>query len=143
MLTNNNKLIEQYIQFAIDNWYDLKINFPISSIFIEEDSDLIYYNWYNKISKRTWRELCEPEWIIILPITKTITSKEFIKAIARWIRKNSKSKKVESYKWIIIQYYIDTYIIDETDLIEWITTQQAIAIRDNKLDLFIKKILWI
>jgi len=54
---------------------------------------------------------------------ETITSKPFIEAITKWMAK---------------KYSIPVY----EEQFDYITTQQAIAIRDNKLKEFITQILW-
>jgi len=122
------KIIKEYIQFAIDNnfqmpsWYKIEWNFLIwkkhktdkNSISIE----------INKID-----------------IFRIITSKDFIEAIAKGIYNNIVLKDLN--KSIKILKYIDIWLkeryIDNTInyLEENIILKQALAIRENKLEDFI------
>ena len=129
--------IKEYIQFAIDNGYyagvtftKLKIEKNVKFVYEEADED---------------RDMCESysecEWLYILNfiadvwtgyknITDIITSKPFIEAIARGIIE--KTKQIQG-EWSFL---------DLNKIIDEITTEQAIAIRDNKLEEFITN-LWI
>lgn len=78
----------------------------------------IWEDWFKYYSNCTSREV----WVTI-GIIKLITSKPFISAIARGI--NRKSNKA----------------IYDTNLYR-ITIEQAIHIRDNKLEEFINNLLW-
>lgn len=97
-------IIEQYIQFAIDNWY--------------KENIIVWHCWYC---------VYEYKWYGIKfssNLTELITSKEFIETIARGLTKK---------RYFPIMGKID---------IEYITTGQAIAIRDCTLEEFITN-LWI
>ena len=94
-------------------------------------------NWFNecnlpkklrkiKITKtknRTFvRIIWMPWFCMFYSIQELITSREFIESITRWLKK---------LDWFIV-YWID-----------WFTVDQAIAIRENKLEEFIKELgIW-
>ena len=108
--------IERYIQFAIDNGYR-------EEDFWKEQENCLWKFDYLEIDiqlyhiDRFWDEHITIQQNIIA----CITSKPFIEAVARGINKE--------------EFRIEV-------LIEQITTEQAIAIRDNKLDTFITNLLW-
>ena len=123
------RMIEKYIQFAIDNWY----KFWHSKDFILKWIDFYDFKTqesYNKKSEH-WAiyskmlkyelELSSFFTTCYYPLNDLITSKEFIEAIARWYKKKDTAL---------------SFVEDE------ITIQQAFAIRDNKLENFITNILW-
>ena len=89
------EVIDKYIQFAIDNWYD------------EYDME-----WYLFMETLKW-----PRHYV-----NVITSKEFIEAVARWLMEN-------------IWFY------DLDKIINVLTKDQAIAIRDWKLEEFILELI--
>jgi len=114
------KLIKQYLKFWIENWYKLKwklhsITHHFSEVnIIYDEVDITIQEQYK------FNLTCDKYNLIAL-----ITSKEFIEAIARWINKRL--------------HYKITYTSWQLDVI---TTKQAIAIRDDKLEEFIIN-LWI
>jgi hypothetical protein len=155
------ELIERYLQFAIENWYD-KFKAPYNSMI-----DMINFDL-------KWNH-CFPN------ITEIITSWPFIEAIARGLCKDmSISDAIQFFYW---KTYLDDNLkeiphkysnrtrketeemflkitwkkmskmeLSDRDVIlkairEWllhieeITHNQAIAIRDNKLDEFIQDLL--
>lgn len=119
-------IIEQYLQFAIDNWltitnqyihkFSLCWNYVDFEIIVNDESDFSH--------------LEHPSRNII----ELITSKSFIESIARWVDKKilrpavyySKEQREQQIKTII----------------DNVTNKQAIAIRDWKLEEFIIN-LWI
>lgn len=124
------KQIERYIQFAIDNGY-------IQNIFwkYEKIIDLCIWN------KQTFIWLLEKPWFTAHETFNNIemfTSKYFIKAVASWIIKSwKKSFKLER-AWLT---NIDWEWLTIDTLIQRITIDQAIAIRDDKLEEFIEQLL--
>jgi len=146
------KIIKQYIQFAIDNGYNF--NLDILSKFTTGDlinpkevyKDGIYYldeprrDINNTLN--IWVSLMKWENVFkgYVSIYETITSKPFIEAIARGIRNTkphqiSHNSKQKEYLICPAWYMTDNEIEDK------LTTLQAIAIRDNKLDGFIDNLL--
>ena len=110
----NKEIIEKYIQFGIDNWYK-----PYS---------FADYQWYESWSDKLIyidKDDFDEYWDNLI---QTITSKEFIEAIARWLYIWDKSVRVK----------IDSVF---NKLIDDITFEQALAIRDNKLEEFILSII--
>ena len=115
-------MIKEYIQFAIDN-FDNR-NWELVLWWINK-IEYIDHNWllhYESIWYWTWEDA--PTWLWI-PLHTLITSKTFIEAVARGINPT---------------YEIWTPWLDWQ--IDWITTQQAIAIRDGDLSTFITNLLW-
>ena len=112
----SNKIIERYIQFAIDNWMSMRVNW-----------DLITFNKFDYY--QTWRVILRLNNISLdCDLFALITSKEFIEAVARWI-----------YMWNNpVRVKIDNIF---NQIIDNITTEQSIAIRDKKLEDFILEIL--
>jgi hypothetical protein len=110
------ELIEKYLQFAIENWYKWLPKWTTIKefrFFINE------------------KEVFETWSLNTLSITDIITSWPFIEAIFRgWY------DKYDFDKWMRNKF--DTYWWSDIDKI---TFAQAIAIRDNKLDEFIKDLL--
>lgn len=121
------------IQFAIDN----ELILPRQLSFNKEDwyvpDDIIKNKWYiesiNKdINDTLIAQLSMFDWKInktTLSVYELITSKPFIEAVARGINPTMKNWSM----WLNIE-------------IDWITTKQAIAIRDNKLPEFINNLLF-
>ena len=111
--------IERYIQFTIDNGYSKYESDKVEDIRITESDNVCIYWKFNK----NW----EREFYFSQNYIQLITSKPFIEAVARGQYNND--------KWeVIFDYIKDT-------LIENITTKQAIAIRDEKLEEFIINLL--
>lgn len=120
-------IIEKYIQFAHINWF--MNNQSYSTYWCEVwkwDFSISY--WYNK-----WNTFIETKYFHFIEL---ITSKEFIEAIARWYIKTKihSSKALEENINNTINIFLQKYS-------DKITKEQAIAIRDNKLEEFIKTIL--
>ena len=120
--------IKRYIQFAIDNEYDIR----------SEDYDIkdgtIYFN--------------DAEDLV--NIEKIITSKEFIESIARGISKKVWKDEYNEMvdRWLLNKWYDwDVYSLKEVNQrlldtkIHYITLEQAIAIRDGTLDECINNLL--
>ena len=120
----NNNIIEKYITFWIDNGY------------------LWLYPKY-EIDKQWWIKLYDEEFIDLYHsqthLFVLITSKLFIEAVARGVLNKNRWKKVENFLWGLWYFSKDDSIIEE--LIDEITTQQAIAIRDGTLEEFIENLL--
>jgi len=128
-------IITKYIQFAIDNEYCANSTFE--KLTIEKNVRFTYEEWDDTGSPESYSEC---EWLYILDcsvdvwtwyknITDIITSKPFIEAIARGIKKHNLKSMT------ICDDNLDNYV-------NIITTRQAIAIRDNTLENFITKLLW-
>lgn len=135
----NNKIIEKYIQFAIENWYNWFWKFDISNDNDWLPSDWIWITFYSLDVDYFGYERIEAEYIL----EQLITSKDFIEAIAKWIK-----KEVEETHWNSLLEWCVSMVYRWVRCIEWddaliydITTQQAIAIRDNKLEEFITNLL--
>lgn len=135
----NTQLIKEYIEFAVNNGYEIKD--------ILYNDEIRLYNWE------------KTPWIVhnssSRNIVTIITSKEFILCICKWLWKRciqnwdfDWSKGI--YGEFDVQYYIDKWLDIEFANITWytldfyseFTNSQAIAIRDWTLDEFITKILW-
>lgn len=108
------EIIEKYIQFAIDNWFKdldwykfLWLKYEIDHILWEFETN----NW-NYTTQLLWDNIIE-----------IIMSKEFIEAVARWLKDNWIQKEELSV------------------IIDWLTITQAIAIREWKLEEFINNLL--
>ena len=112
-------MIEKYIQFAIDNGFDVK-EYCITSNNVK--------NWAKK-----WFEATAT-----VSDVEMITSLKFIEAIARGLVKDNTNISDLLWKYFKIQHYGCT----ELNFIDRLTEKQAIAIRDNKLEEFITKLLW-
>jgi len=148
------KTIQNYIQFAIDNGYE----FPISNnIKIFKDTTWVDWLWeytikwfiirYDFIPSKT-TNLFKWNVSVFKSLTDIITSKEFIEAIAKWMEKEMEkfrnslkegelfalvSVKMFWVKWNWFEY--------KENFVDWVTTEQAIAIRDWELSKFINNIL--
>lgn len=131
----DNKIIENYITFALDNGYrNFEIEYP-NMIEITDNSDF--------------------EMLFEINMYEVITSKPFIEAIARGILKDEKlfhKKEKETNFWNVVRiefnhinyktiryekYFEDTldfHKISEQDNLKIITCLQAIAIRENSED---------
>lgn len=141
------KYIEKWIEFARSNWYiltdwesyyqsDCEIHIEGNSVVISAN---IWKHWTNEILSE-------------VNVIEIITSKRLIESIARGVNKKIMSQ--ENYSallknWLINKWYDwDVYTLQEVndrfldDEIDRITTEQAIAIRDNTLDKFITETLW-
>ena len=125
----NKELIERYIQTAIDNWFNKiqKINNIEHNMYYMIDNDLFQIDWYT-----IWHnDIC-------YNFIELITSKEFIEAISEFLYNNNiiyRFSIKESAHMDLKENAIDTSITH-------ITRDQAKAIRDNKLEDFIKLIKW-
>lgn len=128
-------MIKEYIEFAINNRVTYYWDFKITS-----------FKLCNKVSpskniilRTEINDIWDSEDII-----RFITSKPFIEAIARGVQKSL--TKMEDY--IIINHNMyekrdfTRFSFEKTDLVDDITTEQAIYIRENKLEEFIIKIIW-
>ncbi len=117
------ELIERYLQFAIEHWKYNDFDW-YEFIWLQYEIDHILVK-FNVNSKEIKQFLCDS-------IIELITSWPFIEAIVRWIME----------EWMDKNFY-DTYCdcCYVLDLWDEFTKYQAIAIRDNKLDEFIKDLL--
>ena len=116
------KIIEVYILFAIKNWFNDSLL----------DLDRLMSMWYNVIpmldnwGNTNWKNEIET-------IADIITSKYFIEAIVKWLKIKEERinwKLMTLYKWQDI-FTTSTHFKDE------ITKEQAIAIRDWKMEEYI------
>jgi hypothetical protein len=112
------ELIERYLQFAIEHWYDLHKD--TESWFFWIGIDLFEFDYH---------------YTEAIPIKDIITSWPFIEAIARGILFNKQDWNSFNKK-----DFLSSWISDE-NIIKTITHNQAIVIRDNKLDEFIQDLL--
>ena len=137
------KAIKQYIEFAIENGYVFPDFVTMDNIEVYQDENIIMLCLIEE-----GEQLCDFNTI------ETITSKLFIEAIARGFHYLIKEEKVEDIKeWTSIKDWTIFYTLDKFELIKSklsslhnglireITTQQAIAIRDNKLPEYITNLL--
>lgn len=112
--------IQRYIEFAIENEY----TDWISDKFDVENNTIQWYEY--------------PVWVVSeTNLIETITSKEFIEAVARGIENKSEKEGClinTKIRWI-------GCVDDSYEIVEKITHMQAIAIRDNKLEEFINNLL--
>lgn len=108
------KEIEKYISMAVNNWLEL--------------NDYFITNWLNYDSGRIDGVFIYNQWKYApyISLEKLITSDDFITAIAIWLT-NSNIDTIDCLKYI--------------ERKEFITINQAKAIRDKKLDEFISKII--
>jgi hypothetical protein len=125
-LIKTKKNIERYIQFAIDNGYDEFWG---------------QYNWAEEDSIYLLTDL----WPTTISIYWVITSKKFIEAVCSGIQEKL-TNDCEIDILINSRFYdhknFEKYLRDETDLLDDLTTEQAIAIRNNELGEFINNLLW-
>lgn len=119
--------LTRLIQFAINNGYEF---FAASSVRKIESKHKVF-RWREFPQYWTIKIHCLDDCDVPKEITitnenycNTITSKPFIEAVARGINPTMKNWSM----WLNIE-------------IDWITTKQAIAIRDNKLPDFINNLL--
>ena len=117
------KTIEEYIQFAIDNWYDDDIEYiwciNWNNLWHSEyDFNEIYWQFVEGSSEnfKSW----------FSSIIDIITSKPFIEAIARGITIELSIKDSS--------YLLDRDCDCENDAIDIITTGQARDIREEQLE---------
>jgi len=119
----NKNILEKYIQFAIDNWFsklndDFKIKTDIQTQ-EKNDNDEVYLD-----ETLHWTFIfywCCDVWCDIISLENIITSKDFIEAVAKW-----------------------TFCKEDClqkDLLNELTTSQALAIRDSQLEEFIENLL--
>ena len=126
------KTIENYIQFAINNDFDLwdkafYSNKSISKIVLNKNQELSY-KWkifYNRVYFYYKNNFLDDELLCKINLFELITSKEFIEAIARGLEWN----------WKYTLKYENTYLLYD------LTREQALAIRNNKLEEFIDDLL--
>lgn len=119
----NKEIIEKYIKFGIDNWFKDLDWYKFLWLKYEIDNILWEFETAN------WKYCIQLLWDNILEI---ITSKDFIKAITRWLirqrfSKNALEENIQNaFKSSVFQWKIKE-----------ITHNQADAIRDWKLEEFI------
>lgn len=126
------KKIERYIQFAIDNGYEFFLASYVRDI--EYKEKVIFWRnfpqyWTIKIYLLDDCDVPKEKKVTNENYCNLITSKPFIEAVARGIWEKSEWRNKESEK-IFISVMSDN-----------ITTDQAIAIRENKLEEFINNLL--
>lgn len=136
-------MIKEYIQFAIDNGYNIWV-FSVNSedsTFVSSTSYKTACEYRDKIQKNEDMKIFVKLKYDSLEIYKIITSKPFIEAIARGVEYKSwyKIPDVEmsnkrGEKWMTAVWNLQEAIYE-------ITINQAIAIRDWKLEEFIKDLL--
>lgn len=114
-------MIEKYIQFAIDNGFKLH---DYSDYTFCLDSDII-------IKPKDGYEYK-------VNLLNVITTNDFIEAIARWILKNWKKSYKPSRAWLT---NIGGEWVNKDILLQRVTIEQAISIRDCQLEWYILTIL--
>ena len=133
------EILEKYIQLAIDNGYN---------------------GWNDKIEYiSAWNTMVKLidkiGWTKVYDILELITSKLFIEAVANWILKTITSwefkrllnlpeytyKSADDKQFLFWEYFSWDSTVDYKVLIAYITCNQAIAIRDRKLEEFINNLL--
>ncbi len=118
--------IKEYKQFAVDNWYKFPDFTVMENISFCQDENMILLSLIEE-----WEQLCDFNTIEI------ITSKSFIEAIARGLNEN---KKYRIYYWY--DKWAEVYLKDSIDgRVEELTLNQAIVIKDNKLEEFITNLI--
>lgn len=119
------KTIERYIQFAIDNWYEktLGYGFELSSKNEHNISVYLNSNWIRESYN----------------IVQLITSKPYIEAIAKGLVKKYNWQTIDWMFWYWAWEFDDSLNIELE--VDEITTNQAIAIRNNTLEEFIENLL--
>jgi len=126
-----NKKLEKYIQFAIDN--NLIVSWEKITRFdftTKHHGLFMFYKYPNETI----------DDFFDFNLIELITSKEFIEAVARGVaKKNLEIRTKYENDWVIYKW--PSLVLWE-DLIDYITSGQAIAIRDNKLEEFIINLLW-
>lgn len=144
------KTIKDLLEFAINNdwrWFPMyhenikNINVISNEIWLH-----IRYQYENTSfiwdsPEFTWMNI----WLSDIDIIYYITSKPFIEAIAIWlwnISKDTSRKKDYENVYVFHKKVWNKWFKNTFWLINYITTEQSLAIRDNELDLFIQKILW-
>ena len=124
----NKEIIQRYIQTALSNWFPWEVPDKIldNTRDILDSWKFVVWFWYKLIYDVEW-------WYQHFDLIEIITSKEFIEAIVEYIWWNNTPATLFKIKF---------HYTCKKDLIDTITTEQAIAIRDNHLEAFILKILW-
>jgi len=111
--------IKEYIQFAIDSWY------WNSKLILDEVGEI-------NVSFKLFGSSKEEK--IIRNIYDVIMSNSFIETVAQWYIERT----LDKYKNLPIAN--PDKVLEEFK--DTITIKQALAIRDWKLNLFIKEIIW-
>lgn len=137
------QIIEKYIQFAIDNGYKLTD--------IDRFNDCEIDKVTLKFIDDDYLEVCiDFLWVsYYICLEKIITSKPFIEAVASGVYNNwkeiivnmtlSDEEVIETSIWE--SFYKRDWLKHISRLENRITTEQSIAIRDNKLEEFINNLL--
>lgn len=117
----NTTIIQQYIQFGIDNWWEPFIN--INKLKIEPSlklSKILEKRLSIKLSYISDNDIIEYFNINSNNIYKFITSKQFIEAVARWMTKYW----CQTEDWEMVF----------KDKVKWIIVHQAKAIAEFEWD---------
>ena len=125
------EIIEQYIKFAIENWFNFKIFYQNEEY---NQVAMFYVGWEIGITNEII------DWV---NIQQLITSKPFIEAVVRGLLEKQHfefSKEEVLLYWTLKEY---TSNIGKTIIYDEITRLQALAIRDDTLEDFITNLrIW-
>lgn len=127
-------LKEQYIKFGIKNW------------FVWDESKAFQFNWLIDwhLCKVNGVRLYNHQWgYTDFNFIELITSKDFITAIARWVKKELENgNRVLIWSDRLSPNYIRFSWGDIVKNLSWtIVNEQALSVYDWELDQFIKNIL--
>lgn len=130
--------IERYIQYAVDNGFNLSIDnkFKIQSQYLNDNDWIVLHTFIGEFI-RTWK------WdnTVFISLEKILSSSKFIEAIARGMKKEWREIETKLQDYSRGYDYLDADIDDIEFIEEFITINQAIAIREEKLEEFISKLL--
>ena len=131
------KLVKKYFMFALKNWWTPFCNFNWDKL--DTEIDLVTFNSEYEDEEIFRNEKIEiwQEWNWQEKEFATfIMDKDFISGVARWMIWN-----IKLYNKIRQEFENDFKGADWMSFEEYITIYQAKAIRDDKVDEFINKIL--
>ena len=132
------EILKKYIQFAVDNWYKPKI-YDDNENYNWEIKDQLNYSKIKEINLLWYYFSCYSynSWWAEKPLLNVITSKEFIEAVVNWWPFDT--CELEDLVWreecgLTLKSAFQKRI-------DRITFFQAIAIREWKLEEFIKNLI--
>jgi len=131
-MKNTQEIYTAYLQFALENWWRIDICCWYNWVEFDKDSDDSFWTVH---FFENWPDWCE--WITSRNFIETITEKSFIEAIARGVLKNCTSQ----WDWIFWLYDTKFWHLEKKEFELVLIKQQAIAIRDNQLEDFIKDLI--
>lgn len=134
------KELKRWVQFANANWFnpfDEKVK--RFSVKIWEEYDVYWDFEYHTLTMTHCPAMTSIFTYDRIPLFNVITSSQFIEAVARGVSKETNVKVPQL--WTLYSCVLHSELVNRKWIINEITTQQAIAIRDNKLPEFINNIL--